>query len=153
MIYTHNCWIWGLFPHFRPCWWKLQNTHFELVHLTFNSTFLPQRKMPTHWKTQTDRAIDQMVEPFWSTAVSHGGIWLHWKLPEKRIKNASSVTSSKFPKIMCNVPKRLTLQLELAAVINVSIHFFKATYDLEGGCIGPLVLSCYEITEGARMAV
>jgi len=55
------------------------------------------------------------------------------------------VTFSKLLQIMCDVQKKLTLQGELAAVIDIGIHFVKATYDLEGD--GPLVLSFYEITE------
>jgi len=46
---------------------------------------------------------------------------------------------------MCDVQEEFTLQGELAAVIDIGIHFVSATYDLEGD--GPLVLSCYEITE------
>ena len=54
----------------------------------------------------------------------------------------SSVTSLKLLQITCDVQKE---QGELAAVIDVGIHFVKATYVLEG--YGPLILSYYEIVE------
>ena len=68
-----------------------------------------------------------------------------------RNEDVSSVTSLKYLEITCNVQKRFTLQLELAAVIDVGIHFVKAMYDLEGD--GPLVLSCYEIIDRVRIVV
>ena len=68
-----------------------------------------------------------------------------------RNKDVSSVTASRPLEILCDVQKKLTLQLELAAAIDIGIHFVKATYDLEGD--GPLVLSCYEIIERVRIAV
>ena len=52
---------------------------------------------------------------------------------------------------MCYAPMRIALQLDLAAFIDVILHFFKAAYDLERD--GPLVLSCYGIIERVRMAV
>ena len=61
------------------------------------------------------------------------------------------VTSAKLLAIMCDVRKKLALQLELAAVIDIGIHFVKATYDLEGD--GPLVFSCFEIIERVRITV
>ena len=50
-----------------------------------------------------------------------------------------------------NVNTRAHLQMELAAVIDVSEHFVKATYNLEDD--GPLVLRCYEETLNIRSAL
>ena len=62
-----------------------------------------------------------------------------------RDDGVTSVTSSKLLEILCDVTKKSILKLELAAVIDLGIHFVKATYDLEGD--GPLALRCYEIID------
>ena len=106
------------------------------------------------WKTQTERAMQSYsTTRWWSRFEVMHQVMVQFGDIESFLRNedVSSVTSSKLLEIMCNVEKRLTLQLELAAVIDVGIHFVKATYDLEGD--GPLVLSCYEIIERVRLAV
>ena len=52
---------------------------------------------------------------------------------------------------MSDMQQKATLQLELAAVVDIGVHFVKATYDLEGD--GPLVLTCIDIVERVRIAV
>ena len=68
-----------------------------------------------------------------------------------RNDEVSSATSGKLMEIVSDVRKKATLQLELAAVIDIGIHFVKATYDLEGD--GPLVFTCHDIVERVRIAV
>ena len=98
------------------------------------------------WKTQTERAMQSYsTTRWWSRFEVMHQVMVQFGDIESFLRNedVSSVTSSKLLKIMCIVQKRLTLQLELAAVIDVGIHFVKSTFDLDGD--GPLVLSCYEI--------
>ena len=45
-----------------------------------------------------------------------------------------------------NGTKRLTLQIELAAIVDFGEPFVKAMYQLEGN--GPLALDCFEIVDG-----
>ena len=106
------------------------------------------------WKTQTERAMQSYSKTrWWSRFEVMHQVMLQFGDVEGFLRNddVSSVTSSKLLDIMCDVQKKLTLQLELAAVIDIGIHFVKATYNLEGD--GPLVLTCFEIIESVRMAV
>ena len=54
----------------------------------------------------------------------------------------SPSTCVKLLEILSNPQSRLLLRIELAAVVDVGIHFVKDTYNLEGD--GILVLTCYQ---------
>ena len=118
------------------------------------SLFSHSPKWRLIWKTQTGRAMQSFSKTRW---------WSQWEVMHQvmvqygnvegflRKDDVSSITSSKLLDIVCDVRKKLTLQLELATVIDIGIHFVKATYELEGD--GPLILSCFEIIERVRMAI
>ena len=53
-----------------------------------------------------------------------------------------TATRAKLLEILLNPQQLLILKVELAAVVDIGVHFVKATYSLEGD--GVLVLKCYE---------
>ena len=123
----------------------------EFISLRIN-LFSHSPKCQLIWKIQTEKALQSYSKTRW---------WSRFKVMHQvmvqfgdvegflRCEDVFSVISSKLLELTCDVQKKITLQLELAAVFDISIHFVKATYDLEGD--GPLVLSCYEIIE--RVAI
>ena len=50
-----------------------------------------------------------------------------------------------------DMQKKVCLQIEMAVVVDVGIHFVQATYMLEGD--GPLALTCYEAISTLTAAV
>ena len=63
----------------------------------------------------------------------------------------SPATRSKLLDILHNPQSLTTLKLELAAVVDMGVHFVKATYRLEGD--GLLILVCYEEILKIRAAI
>lgn len=118
------------------------------------SLFSHSPKCRLIWKTQTKIAMQSYSNTrWWSRFEVMHQVMVQFGDIEYFLRNeeVSSVTSSKLLEIICNVQRKYTLQLELAAVVDMGIHFVKAIYDLEGD--GPLVLCCYEIIERVKMAL
>jgi len=63
----------------------------------------------------------------------------------------SPATRSKLLDILHNPQSLTTLELELAAIVDMGVHFVKATYRLEGD--GLLILVCYEEILKIRAAI
>ena len=113
----------------------------EFISLWINLfSHSPKRRLI--WKIQTEKAMQSYSKTrWWSRFEVMHQVMVQFGDVEGFLRNEDvfSVTSSKLLELMCDVQKKITLQLELAAVFDIRIHFVKATYDLEGD--GPLVLS------------
>ena len=65
--------------------------------------------------------------------------------------DVSPATRSKLLQILHNPQELTSLKVELTVVVDVGVHFVKATYKLEGD--GLLALSCYEQISKIRLAI
>ena len=104
------------------------------------SLFSHSPKCRLVWKTQTGKAMKSYSKTrWWSRSEVMDQILQQFGDIENFLRDdgVTSVTSSKLLEILCDVTKKSILMLELATVIDLGIHFVKATYDLEGD--GPLL--------------
>lgn len=102
----------------------------------WNSLFSHSFKARATWKRQTDRAMPSGTKTRW---------WSRWEMMEQMMQqfgdmelylhqaDFSPSTCLKLLEILSNPQSRLLLRIELAAVVDVGVHFVKGTYNLEGG--------------------
>ena len=110
------------------------------------SLFAHSPKVRAKWKEKTGRAM---------ATYSHTQWWSRWEIMQQVLEqfgdvepflrenpDLSTATRAKLLEILLNPQQLLILKVELAAVVDIGVHFVKATYSLEGD--GVLVLKCYE---------
>ena len=107
------------------------------------------------WKETTGRAMATYSKTRW---------WSQWEVMHQVLQQFGDVepflhnnedvgpsTRGKLLEILSNSQQLIMLKMELASVIDVGVHFVKATYRLEGD--GVLVLNCYEEILKLRSAI
>lgn len=85
--------------------------------------------------------------------------WSKWELINqvmelfglRRNEDLAPATRARLLDYFNDAQKNAYLQIEMAIVIDISVHFVKATYNLEG--VGPLTLTCYEVITALSVAV
>ena len=119
------------------------------------SLFAHSSKVKALWKETTGRAMPTYSKTRW---------WSKWEIMSRVLvqfgdvqpflhhnSDVSPATHSKLLDLLSNPQQLIALKLELASVVDVGVHFVKATYDLEGD--GVLVLKCYEHILKIRAAI
>lgn len=119
-----------------------------------NSLFSHSFKARAVWKQQTGRAMSS------GTTIRR---WSRWEMMEQMMQQFEDIelylrqadfspsSCVKLLEILSNPQSRLLLRIELAAVVDVGIHFVKGTYNLEGD--GILVFTCYQEILQIRNAI
>ena len=110
------------------------------------SLFAYSPKVRAKWKERTGRAMATYSQTRW---------WSRWKIMQQVLEqfgdvepflqenaDLSTATRAKLVEILHDLQQLLIFKVELAAIVDVGMHFVKATYSLEGD--GLLVLKCYE---------
>lgn len=119
------------------------------------SLFSHSPKLWALWKDKTGRAMKTYSKTRW---------WSKWEVMHQLLQqfgdvtpflnehcDSSLATRRHLMEILTN-PQQLTLvKLELAAVIDIGIHFVQGTYNLEGD--GIQVINCYEEIVKIRSAI
>ena len=119
------------------------------------SLFAHSPKVKALWKETTGRTMSTYSKTRW---------WSRWEVMNQvllqfghvepflqRNEDIGPATRTKLLEILSNPQQLTVLKMELASVIDVGVHFVKATYWLEGD--GVLVLNCYEEIIKIRSAI
>ena len=107
------------------------------------------------WKEQTDRPIHSHSPTRW---------WSKWECINwvlelfgdveifiQRNEDFASATRSKLLTFFSDPQKKALLKVELAVIVDLGVHFVKATYHLEGD--GPLAFRCHDVVTTLTIAV
>ena len=107
------------------------------------------------WKETTCRAMATYSKTrWWSGWEVMNQVFQQFGDVEPFLQNNEDVgpsTWGKLMEILSNSQQLITLKMELSSVIDVEVHFVKATYRLKGD--GILVLNCYEEILKLRSAI
>ncbi len=119
------------------------------------SLFAHSAKVKALWKEMTGRAMPTYSKTRW---------WSKWEIMRQILvqfgdvqaflqqnEDISPATRPKLLEVLNDPRQLIVLKMELASVVDVGVHFVKATYDLEGD--GVLVLNCYEQILKIRAAI
>ena len=110
------------------------------------SLFAHSAKVRAKWKERTGRGMATYSQTRW---------WSRWEIMQQVLEQFSDVepflqenpdlsaaTRAKILEILHDPQQLLFLRVELSAIVDMGVHFVRATYSLEGD--GLLVLKCYE---------
>ena len=119
------------------------------------SLFAHSAKVRAKWKERTGRSMATYSQTRW---------WSRWEIMQQVLEqfggvepflqenaDLSAATRAKLLQILHDPQQLLSLKVELAAIVDMGVHFVRATYSLEGD--GLLVLKCYEEISKIRAAI
>ena len=134
---------------------KFKTPMLHLFYTLWVSLFSHSSKVKALWKQDTGRAMSTYCHTRW---------WSWWEVMHQvfqqcgevapflnRHTDISPATRTKLLNILNDAQQLLLLKIELAAVIDISSYFNKATYILEGDSL--LVLKCYKELVNIRAVI
>ena len=119
------------------------------------SLFAHSAKVKAKWRERTGRAMATYSKTRW---------WSRWEIMQQVLEqfgdvepflqdnaDVSAATRAKLLEILHDPQQLLLLKVELAAIVDMGVHFVRSTYSLEGD--GLLVIKCYEEISKIRAVI